>query len=171
MSLVKQNGRYWKILIKNIERNILNLTQNFPNDSKINLKIQIIPARHSFPWKTTFWGRNQSLGRIRSNSAYGPSSMNNRRWCQSRWNGPPPDTHFRQETGPAPRLPFWTFSDSEGCIPGCVLLPAKTNVFTAVLQSHASNSLRLNETHWSCFALPQVPGFAIRSTPSAWSAK
>ena len=41
-------------LNKNIDRNILNLTQNFPIDSKINLRIQIIPARHSFPWKTTF---------------------------------------------------------------------------------------------------------------------
>ena len=51
---VMQNGRYWKILIKNIKRNILNLTQNFPNDSKINLKIQIIPAKHNFLWKTTF---------------------------------------------------------------------------------------------------------------------
>ena len=49
-----QNGRYWKILIKNIERNILNLTQNFLIDSKNNLRIQIIPARYSFPWKTTF---------------------------------------------------------------------------------------------------------------------
>ena len=38
----------------NIERNILNLTQNFLNNSKIHLRIQIIPARHSFPWKTTF---------------------------------------------------------------------------------------------------------------------
>ena len=49
-----QNGRYWKILIKNIERNIMNLTQNFLNDTKINLRIRIIPARHSFLWKTTF---------------------------------------------------------------------------------------------------------------------
>ena len=49
-----QNGRYWKILIKNIERNILNLTQNFLNDTKINLRFQIIQARHSFSWKTTF---------------------------------------------------------------------------------------------------------------------
>ena len=49
-----QNGQYWKILIKNIGRNILNLTQNFLNDTKINLRIQITPARHSFPWKTTF---------------------------------------------------------------------------------------------------------------------
>ena len=49
-----QIGRYWKFLIKNIERNILNLTQNFLNDTKINLRIRIIPARHSFPWKTTF---------------------------------------------------------------------------------------------------------------------
>ena len=36
-------------LNKNIERNILNLTQNFLNNSKINARIQIIPARHSFP--------------------------------------------------------------------------------------------------------------------------
>ena len=49
-----QNGQYWKILIKNIGRNILNLTQNFLNDSKTNVRIQIIPARHSFSWKTTF---------------------------------------------------------------------------------------------------------------------
>ena len=49
-----QIGRYWKFLIKNIKRNILNLTQNFLNDTKINLRIQIIPARHSFSWKTTF---------------------------------------------------------------------------------------------------------------------
>jgi len=49
-----QNDRYWKILIKNIKRNILNLTQNFLNDTKINLRIQIIPARHSFSWKTAF---------------------------------------------------------------------------------------------------------------------
>ena len=49
-----QNDRHWKILIKNIKRNILNLTQNFLNDTKINLRIQIIPARHSFSWKTTF---------------------------------------------------------------------------------------------------------------------
>ena len=49
-----ENGRYWKILIKNIYRIILNLTQNFLIDSKNNLRIQIIPARHSFPWKTTF---------------------------------------------------------------------------------------------------------------------
>ena len=49
-----QNDRYWKILIKNIKRNILNLSQNFLNDTKYNLRIQIIPARHSFSWKTTF---------------------------------------------------------------------------------------------------------------------
>ena len=49
-----RNGRYWKILIKNTERNILYLTQNFLNDTKINVRIQIIPAKHSFSWKTTF---------------------------------------------------------------------------------------------------------------------
>ena len=45
---------YWKILIKNIERNILNLTQNFLKKKKINVRIQIIPAKHNFLWKTTF---------------------------------------------------------------------------------------------------------------------
>ena len=49
-----QNDLYWKILIKNIEMNILNLTQNFLNDTKINLRIRIIPAKHNFLWKTTF---------------------------------------------------------------------------------------------------------------------
>ncbi len=49
-----QIGRYWKFLIKNIERNFLNLTQNFLNDSKTNVRIQIIPVKHNFLWKTTF---------------------------------------------------------------------------------------------------------------------
>ena len=35
---------------KNIERNILNLTENYLNDKKINLRIRIIAARHSSPW-------------------------------------------------------------------------------------------------------------------------